>query len=470
MKKQEILALFLAINFLASTNVAFSDQPQKVNKTKSASSHLQGGVEDNKAEYINQDWWSRFNDPILSGYISKSARSNHDFKIASLKVLESQQMVRESLGKEFPLLSFDSSFSRKKTSDNASFGSMSMPSYKQNMYTLPLNVNYELDLWRKNREKTIQKAKELEVVKYDERATYISLTSAVATAYFNVMSLDKQVELQKEIVKLRREILDMTKANYSYGLLMATDVIQAEKSLTEAQSGLNDLQKQQSIFLNQLAVLSGESAVNSSELQRATIDDLDLLKGLPQNIQADIIQQRPDILKAEAQLQSARIDVSLAKKDFLPDISINGQFGFNAVSLSKVFKWDSYIASVGAGLAETIFSGGQRRARLSQKKYHYQEMMENYQQVILESVQEVNDSLASLKFDTQKDRDNLNRIDHEKDNLNIINTKYEKGAISYLDTLQYKERVLTLEKEQIQSKTECLVDSLSLYKAVGGKL
>ena len=75
-----------------------------------------------------------------------------------------------------------------------------------------------------------------------------------------------------------------------------------------------------------------------------------------------------------------------------------------------------------------------------------------------------------LKFDTQKDINNLNRIDHEKDNLESINIKYEHGAISYLDTLQYKERVLTLEKEQTQSKIDCFIDSLSLYKAVGGSL
>ena len=97
-------------------------------------------------------------------------------------------------------------------------------------------------------------------------------------------------------------------------------------------------------------------------------------------------------------------------------------------------------------------------------------MLNSYQKTILTSFQEVNDSLASFKFDSKKNNENLDRINLEKDNYVVINNRYAYGAISYLDTLQYKENIYTLEQEQIQSKTDCLIDSLSLYKAAGGSL
>lgn len=432
MNKHKILTLALAIGLLITNNIAISAELNK--NIKPISAKLKGGVTDYKAEYVNKDWWNKFQDPVLNDYILKAVNQNRDIKIASLKVFEAQQLAIESLGKEFPTLTLGGNFNRQKTSNNTSFGSFAMPSYTQNNFNFPLNVNYELDIWLKNRDKTIQQAKELESVMYDEKSAYIALTSSVAATYFNIINIDEQLKYQNQKLKLRKDILEMTRENYNQGLYEASDVISTEKALTEAENILSDLYKQQTIFLNQLAVLIGENVGISSEFKRTSINEINLISNLPLVISSELIQARPDILKAEAQLQKARIDVSLAKKDFLPNINLSGQFGFNAISLAKVFTWDSYIASASAGLAQTLFSGGQRRARLKLKNYQYKEMLENYQNTILKSLQEVNDSLAILKADTQKNTNNLSRIKSEKENMEIINNKYKFGAISYLDT------------------------------------
>lgn len=470
MNKQKLLAILLAASLVMVNSAAFCADNKTPSHNTTGSKQLKGAVEDYRAEYINKDWWGKFNDPILSGYIVKAAANNHDLKIATLRVSEAKALVRESLGKEFPSVDIGTSIGRERASGNLPIGSFDIPSYSESNILFPLNVNYELDLWRKNRDKTLGMAKELESIKYDEKAAYISLTSEVAAAYFNVVKSDKLINTQKEIIDIRKNILELTKEKNTYGLCPTSDVIYSDKALTEAESSLNDLEKQQSIFLNQLAILTGDSVDNSASIKRTSIDDIDIIKDLPLTVKAEIVQQRPDILKSEAELQKSRIDVKLARKDFLPDITLSGEYGFNADSLSKTFDWNSYVASFGVGLVQNIFAGGQKLARLKAKKYRYQEMLENYQKTILQSFQEVNDSLISLKTDSQKNKDNLSRINFELNNLDLINVKYEHGAIAYLDTLQYKERVLVLDKEQIQSKTDCLIDSLSLYKAAGGKL
>lgn len=470
MNKGKIIALLLLISFLSIGIPAFSIEKTSQTPEKHSSPKLKGNIADYKAEYINKSWWDKFGDPILSGYITQAAQYNHDLKTASLRVAEYQALVRKFIGKEFPQVTIDPTFSRQKTSNNIAMGEIVIPEYTQNTYYLPLNVNYELDLWQKNRELTIEASKVLESVRYEEKAAYISLTSAVAASYFNVLKIDKQIQLQKDIIALREKIYELTKDRNQYGLSALSDVLKVQKSLTEAKLSLIELEKQQNVFLNQLAVLTGQSTDKSSSLNRSSIDDIEIIKNPPSFIPSDIVNKRPDILKAEADLQRSRLDVNLARKDFLPDFNITGQFGFNANSLSKTFEWNSYIASIGTGLAGKLFTGGQRLASLKAKQKAYEEMLENYQQTILTSFQEVNDSLFALKSDIQKDVDNSSRYNTESDNLDLISTKYNNGTVSFLDTLQYKENILNIKKDKIQSKTDCLIDLLSLYKAVGGDL
>ena len=356
MKKTKIFILFLAINLVINTNIALSAESQKDND----STVFKETVEDQRLNDINKDWWDKFHYPILKGYILKTVKDNYDLKIAILKTRESQAAVRESLGKEFPSVTTGDNYTRERYSGNASLPPG--PPYAGNIYTFPLNVNYELDLWKKNRETTIGAEADLEATKYDEKATYISLCSQVATAYFNVINADKKIQLQKDIIELRKSIYDLTKNNNKYGLTPTTDVIIADRDLTEAQSDMNDLEKQRSTLLDQLATLIGESPINSDSLKRSSIDDVELIKNLPQTIESKIVQSRPDILKAEAQLQKSKINVDLAKKDFLPDISITGTYGFNSFFLAKAFDWSSYIASVGVNLGQGIFQGGQKVA------------------------------------------------------------------------------------------------------------
>lgn len=334
----------------------------------------------------------------------------------------------------------------------------------------PLTVNYEVDIWGKNRMNTKKYQKAYEALKYDEKAAFISLTVLTATTYFNLMNIDKQLEYQQELVKIREEILSLTKVNYEYGLASSSDVTIADKSYTESLSGLETLKNNQSKLQNQLAVLIGDSSENSSTLVRSSIDNIETLKDLPESIPSEMIDKRPDILKAEAELEAAAFDVKIARRELMPSINLTGFIGFNAYKFRPLFNWESFIMSLGGGLTQPIFSGGRLLAQLRGKKYKYEEMFNTYQKTILTSIQEINDSLVELKTDTQKNKNDIKRVECETKYYNDMYYKYEKGAVSYLDTLRYKENLLTLEKEEVQSKTNVIISSLSLYKSLGGQL
>ena len=196
-------------------------------------------VPDNyRVEYINKKWWDKFNDPILTEYVMKTADSNYDIKINALKVLESHENIKESFGNELPSLTFGPTASREKFSGRIPYGGMFFPSYYAANIRFPLTVNYEVDIWGKNRFTTKRVQKAYEAMMYEEKAAFISLTVLTATTYFNIINLDKQIALQSELVDIRKEILDLTKINYEYGLSSSTDVTVADKLYTEALSDI----------------------------------------------------------------------------------------------------------------------------------------------------------------------------------------------------------------------------------------
>lgn len=337
-------------------------------------------------------------------------------------------------------------------------------------YTIPIGVNYEIDIWGKNYNVRKKLQKDYEAMQFDEKAAFISLTSLTAATYFNILNIDKQIEIQKELVNIRKEILELTKVNFEYGLNSSMDVTQADKSYIESQSALETLKKDRAKLLNQLSVLIGSTSENSNGLQRASIDEITLLNNLPQSIETEIVNQRPDILSIEAQLKAAAFDVKAARKAMLPTLTINGNWGYNYNNMMNIFNYKQLLLTLGAGITQPVFQGGRLIAQLKGKKYKYEEMFNTYQKTILTSFQEINDSLVVLKSDTAKHSNDIKRVQNETKYFQDINFKYEKGAVSYLDTLKFKETLLAVQQEEIQSKTECLIDSLSLYKAVGGKL
>ncbi len=419
---------------------------------------------------INLGWWNKFNDPILIDYINRAIDNNHELKSIFLKVSRSREVVRESLGAELPQVALLANYVRFR-----SF-SFSTPQNIQKSYRdsfiLPLFANYEVDLWQKNRKKTLAKGEKLEAARQDARAAYISLISEVASAYFNILKLDKFIELQTGISMLNKENLEIIRANYNAGLSSYNEVLNAQKPLTESQKKLTELDKQRNVFINQLLVLTGTSSENKDKIaiSRNSIDNILLPADIPLEIPSKNIMQRPDILKAEAELKYAKLNVDIARRDFVPSLIVYGLLGFDSNTLKTLFNWKNYIAAFGSSFIGKIFSGGQLTARLKQRKFEYEQLLQDYQNTILTSLQEVNNSLYNFKSDLKINENNISRLQLESGNLSLVNAKYRNGLSSKLDTIQPGINVLVLQLDQTQGKTDYLIDSINLYKSLGGQI
>ena len=418
---------------------------------------------------INYEWWRNFDDPYLIEYIQKTAARNHSLNSASLKTREAAVSAAKQRANELPSISLFGNYARIKT-PRADFNGVVFDSSGTDAFALPLIMSYEADIFLKNHDKTKSEKKKALAAEYEEKARRINVMTDMAATYFNIIKLDKIIQTEKEIENARKKIFELTLERNKSGLASTYDVTNTDKLHTESMISVNDLEKQRSMLLHKLAVYTGESPCNVSVLKRNSYEKLEFKGKIPERISSSIVIYRPDIMKAEAELQKARIDIRIARKDFLPSIPIVGIAGYTALDLGRFFNWESTLGLISAGFMQNIFSGGRKIANLKIKKLQYYQLFEDYKQADLQAIQEINDALCKIKFDTKKDSENNRKYSLEEKNFKLVNERYKEGITSYLQLMQYRENLLTLEKDIVESKIQKYIDYITLYKAVGGEL
>jgi len=418
----------------------------------------------NKYDFINLAWWESFNDPYLTEYINKAMEHNFDLKIATLTVDEYYQNVKLQMANELP-----------QVQGGYGAGVVGLPPLlggdrdTGHGMGLPFIASYEADIFLKNHDKTTSAKKLYQATISDERATYIAIVSSVGTVYYNIVRLDKSIALQEDIVNLRKNIYELMELSNKHGVTSTSDMIKANKAYIAGQSDLIDLKRQRIELLNQLAVLIGESPENIKEFKRIPYDEIVYKYNIPESISSEIIAQRPDYVKAEVMLKKAGIDVRIAKKEFLPTISISGLALFNAKHLGSIFTTENMLWSVGGSAMLPIFTGGARIANFKINKVRFEKALRQYQKTNLTAIQEINDALYTARLDNQKLNQNKKHLSLETQDFGLSQKKYEQGTISKLDLCQVEENLLTIQKLVASNTLDCMIDSINLYKATGTK-
>ena len=398
-------SLFLAIliSFLVSTAAFAVDESTviKAGTEENVQKHIYKDIKKhksekvkpakNKYEYVNMGWWKNFNDEYLNDYIIRAVENNKDLKMATLTMEEYYQNVVMQRASEMPSLSaaFMPGYGGLYKKADWNFG-------------LPVIASYEVDLFGKNHNKTTAVRKLYEASVLDEQAAYISIVSAVGSVYVNIVKLDALIDIQEEIVKLRKEISEIMAISNSEGIVSTSDLVKANKAYIAGTSDLVELKKERTKLLNRLAVLVGDSPENIDQYKRADYKTLSFSGIIPQEVSSEIIMNRPDYKKAEKLLEKAGIDVRVARKEMLPNINLGGLILFNNKNLGSLLTTKGMLWGFGGGLIQPLFQGFSLTANLKSKKIAYERSLRNYEKVNLTSMQEVNDTLVTVNMDREK--------------------------------------------------------------------
>ncbi|MBR1616808.1 TolC family protein [bacterium] len=409
---------------------------------------------------INYAWWQGFGDEYLSDYILRASKNNHDIKTAALKIEQAKINVTATRADQLPSLTVAAAPALAK---------MPGKTQSEGTFALPIFAQYELDLFGKNWDKTKSAKKLLKSTQYQEIASDISIVSLVGSVYYNIVKLDKLIELQTQLRDDRKIIYDLMKASNEEGIASVSDLVLAEKNYVLSQNDLINLEKSRQQALSSLAVLVGDSPENINDYKRISYDDLMDNFDVPETISSEIIVNRPDYKAIEAQLEAAGIDIRVAKKEFLPKIDILGLLTFIAMSSSGM-NWTNSLALLAGSATLPVFTGFRRVANLKFNKNKYEQLGEQYQKTNLNAIQDVNDALYFSKSDKERYINNVHAQNLQNQDFGFANAKYNAGTISKLDLTQREEALIYTKQLTVSSKIDCYLDKIGLYKASGAQI
>lgn len=417
-----------------------------------------------KNYYINLDWFKNFNDENLMKYICLALENNKDILIAKQNILKSRQERNLLISDEFPNLNIGSDYLLLKIPK----GSIPNNDIQTNSYALPLDVKWELDYLGKKYDKIKQAKLDIKIAKEDLRASNLIVATDTANAYLNVSNLEKLIKLQTQRKEIYEEFLKRKTEMYETGVISSVELNETNKLFEEEKNTLENLKKERASFITELCYLIGYTPYEADNITVSSFDKIEYTGIYPEILKGDIVLNRPDIIKFDIEIQKKKLDITAAKKDFLPKLEITGNLIFSTVVNN--FGWEGAVAALIAGATQNLFDGGKRIFTLKKRKIEYETALNEYFKADLNALKEVNDALYTLKKDKEIYKNNKKRLEYENSNFIKIFNAYTTGARSYMDYLDRDMERISEAKILCSSKNQKYTDLISLYKASGGVL
>ncbi len=408
-------------------------------------------------------WWEIYNDPILNDLQQRALESNQDLKAAVARVSQARAAARITESDLYPRLDLDPEARRGRTSADLSRGNATTT----NVFRTPLDLSYEIDLWGRIRRSIEADTAEYRATQAEMRNILLTLQADVARNYFSLRALDAQVDLLKRTVELRQRNLQLVDSLFRNGQVGRLDVARAETELANAQAETAALERRRANTEHALAVLVGEPvAFFSLSLPPPdlTIQPPKLTAGLP----STLLERRPDVAAAERQMIAANARIGVAKSAFFPAVSLTGSAGYASDELSRLFRWDNRVWSLGPFVTMPVFDAGRNRAQLEQAEAAWQEAVARYRQQVLVAFRDVEDALSDIRVLEEQSAAQQRALAAARQAAELSAKRYRAGLVSYLEVVVSERTALLTEVLANQVHEQRFQASVSLVKALGG--
>ncbi len=413
---------------------------------------------------IPGDWWKVFHSTQLDKLVADAIAANPSLQAAQATLWQAQELLYAQAGVLLPNLDANGQATRQQFSP-ATFGIAGSPSIF-NLFQTTVNISYSPDLFGGKRRQIEASEAQADYQRFELEATYLTLTSNVVTAAIQEFSLRGQIQATEEIIKAESDQLDLIRQKFDLGSVAKTDVLAQESELAQAQASLPPLQKQLAQQRHLLQALTGRFP--NQEVPALELTTLRLPVNLPVSLPSRLVEQRPDIRAAEAQLHQASAQIGVAVANRLPQINLTGDYGSAALAPASLFTPGSIIWSIGASATQPILHGGTLLHEQRAAEAAYEAAAAQYRTTVLASFQNVADVLRALQTDATalKAQDKATRA--ASDSLDLTASQYTRGTIPYLNLLNAQRTYQQARLSLVQAQAARLADTAALYQALGG--
>ena len=420
-----------------------------------------------KGADIPADWWTLFHSRKLNALVEQTLAHNADLKAAQAALQVAHESTRAQRGARLPQVSAGINVTRQQDPSGALAAVPSNDAFLYTLATPQLSISYVPDVFGLNRRTAESAAAQEQASRFQMIAVDITLSANVVEAAIQEASLEDQITTTNELIAIGREMLGLVRYQKSRGYAAGTDVVAQQAQLAQLEASLPPLLKQRDQQANLIAVLTGRYP-GQAPGERFTLAELTLPPDLPLSLPSVLVEQRPDVLQAEANWHAASAQIGIATANRLPNITLGANAGSTALAIGQLFGPGTGFWNLGASLLAPIFDGGtllhqQRAARAA-----YQQAAEQYRGTVLTSFQNVADTLAAIEHDAQTLKSTAAATAAAKASLDLARLQYKDGYAAYLAVLNADQAYRQARLSEVQAEADRFTDTAALFQALGG--
>ena len=417
---------------------------------------------------IAGQWWALFQSPSLNRLIEQALQNNPSLQGAQAALRQARENVYAEQSALFPTVQAGFSPSRNKTATGAVSPASASGNPYYSLYTGQLTVSYVSDVFGGIRRQTESLAAQAEFQRYQLEATYLTLTSNVVAAAVQEASLRGQIAATGEIIRIETEALAILRRQNELGQVAGGDAATVEATLAQVQATLPPLQKQLALQRDLLTALTGRLP-SEEPAEKFELASLQLPQELPVSLPSKLVDQRPDVRSAEAQLHSASALVGVAIANQLPQFMLTANAGTASNTIAQfVMPPGTIFWSLAANVAQTVFDAGSLLHKKRAAEAAFDQAATMYRSAVITAFQNVADALRTLQADAETLKAAVAAERAAARSLEIARRQLQLGAIHYLALLTvemtYQQGFINL----VQAQAARYADTAALFQALGG--
>jgi NodT family efflux transporter outer membrane factor (OMF) lipoprotein len=413
-------------------------------------------------QIVKGAWWEVFHDPQLNGLESQIDVSNQSLRSQQARFQQARAAVAIAGSARYPLVTTAPQVIVGSASGNRPNATVRTSATD---FILPVDFSYELDVWGRVRLTIANARAQAQASAADLETLRLSLHADLALDYFELRGLDAEKDLLDSTVQDFQRALELTRNRFAGGIASQADVDLAETQLETTRAEDVEVGVQRASLEHAIAELTGKPPATFS-IPPSPLKDPP--PEVPAGVPSDLLERRPDIAAAERRIAAAAANVGVANTAFFPRLALTAAAGFESASIGQWLTGLSAFWSAGPAAVYTIFDAGRRRATSDQAMAAFDESVADYQETILRSLQDVEDSLSTLKILRDESDVQAAAVAAAERSVAQANNRYRGGVATYLEVIAAQSAALSNERTQLSLLSRRLSASVLLIKALGG--
>jgi NodT family efflux transporter outer membrane factor (OMF) lipoprotein len=415
-------------------------------------------------------WWKAYNDPVLNQLVDEAVAGSPDLKIAEARLREAEAEQEQAGSALWPTLTASGSAKPTRESLNQGFPTVFqsyLPHGWHTQGTLEGDLDYQIDLFGKNRAALAAATSEQEAAVVDEAEARVALSTSVANAYANLMRLAADRGAAVEALRVRNESAALIDDRVKQQLENVGEASQEKSRVASAKADLDVIDGQIAHTRDEIAALLGKGPDRGLDValpKGITVKAF----GLPPTLAVDLVGRRPDIVAARLRAEAAASRIDVAHADYYPNIDISGFYGVQSLGLSTLFQKASIAGEIGPAIHLPIFDGGKIESGYRNARAEYDESVASYDKTLTQALQDVADAAADERSLGQQLQHARAALAESENAYRIAKLRYSGGLSRYLDVLTAEDTLVTLKRQVADLEAQAFAQDVALVRALGG--